>query len=105
MDTKNDSAGAQPIAGWTAGPWRVDPNANCDVQTADGRLEIATTHQGVLRGGKSDAACARANARLIAAAPTMAEFVRKRALAGDADAHDIWKSLASASLPSSVEGE
>jgi hypothetical protein len=55
----------------TPGPWRVDPSANCDVQTADGQFEIATTHPEILRGGRTDADCAQANARLISAAPEM----------------------------------
>lgn len=52
----------------TPGPWRVEPNANCDVQTADGQFEIATTHPEVLRGGECDSTAARANAVLIATA-------------------------------------
>lgn len=55
----------------TKGPWRVDPSANCDVQTADGQFEIATTHPEILCGGECDRSAARANAALIAAAPDM----------------------------------
>jgi hypothetical protein len=56
---------------FTAGPWRVDPNYNCDVQSADGALEIASTHPDVLDGGPSDTGKAKANARLIAKAPDL----------------------------------
>lgn len=58
----------------TPGPWRVDPHHRFDVQTEDGRLEISTTHEGVLVGGiKPDRLEQAANARLIAAAPDLLE--------------------------------
>lgn len=53
--------------GHTPGKWFVDPDNIRDVQ-ADGPLEIATTHEAILRGGvKPPADQQRANARLIAA--------------------------------------
>lgn len=35
----------------------------------------------------------RANAHLIAAAPTMAAYIERRALAGDADAIALWEAI------------
>jgi hypothetical protein len=58
---------------WTKGPWRVDPHSNCDVQSGDGTLEIATTHQDILNGGYRDPVTAQADANLIAAAPDLYE--------------------------------
>lgn len=66
------------MSGHTPGPWRVDPSSNCDVQTANGEWEIASTHENLLIGGKVDAVKAQANARLIAAAPDMADEIRKQ---------------------------
>lgn len=62
----------------TPGPWRVDPAANCDIQTSDGSFEIATTHPGFLSRGKADPGRAQANARLIAAAPDLLAAMREQ---------------------------
>ncbi|GLT02830.1 hypothetical protein GCM10007897_42540 [Sphingobium jiangsuense] len=61
------------MSDFTPGPWRVDPNANCDIQTSDGLLEVAATHPSLLTGGRNDPARARGNANLIAAAPELYE--------------------------------
>jgi hypothetical protein len=61
-------------AAFTPGPWRIDPRGNCDVTSADGSLEIATTHEDILNGGYRDPATAQADARLIAAAPELYEM-------------------------------
>jgi hypothetical protein len=66
------------MSGHSNGPWRVDPSSNCDVQTANGEWEIATTHQNALTGGRVEGANAQANARLIAAAPDMADEIHKQ---------------------------
>lgn len=61
-----------PAPKHTPGPWRVGPVNNCDVQTADGKLEIASSHPVILRGGESPKGDAPINnARLIAQAPTL----------------------------------
>lgn len=61
-----------PAPKHTPGPWRVDPVNNCDVQTADGKLEIASSHPGILLGGENPKGDTPIdNARLIAQAPTM----------------------------------
>lgn len=69
------------MSGWTKGPWRVDPRHWGDIQAANGELEIsASWHEAMIGevieiGGRSapPAHEARANARLIAAAPDLAE--------------------------------
>lgn len=61
-----------PAPKHTPGPWRVDPVNNCDAQTADGKLEIASSHPGILLGGENPKGDTPIdNARLIAQAPTM----------------------------------
>jgi hypothetical protein len=56
---------------FTPGPWRVSPLGNCDIESGDGSLEIATTHQDILNGGYRDPSTAQADAHLIAAAPEL----------------------------------
>ena len=73
------------MSGWTKGPWRVDPRHWGDIQAANGELEIsASWHEAMIGevieiGGRSapPAHEARANARLIAAAPDLAEALEK----------------------------
>lgn len=61
-----------PAPKHTPGPWRVDPVNNCDVQTADGKLEIASSHPGILLGGENPKGDTPIdNARLIAQAPSL----------------------------------
>lgn len=67
-------------ATFTPGPWRVDPENNCDVQSADGTAEIATTHHNVLCN-REPFRC-KADAALIAAAPDLFEALR--------DGLEIW---------------
>jgi len=57
-------------------PLRVDPNCNCDVQTADGIYGIGSTHPSVLSGGETLPGTARAYATLFAAAPDMFHALR-----------------------------
>ena len=84
--------------GWTKGPWERRKAMNFDVWASRGGL-IATVFPDchyTIYSGYVDAAAvteAEANARLIAAAPTMAEYVWKRAEAGDAEAVAIWEKI------------
>lgn len=61
----------------TPGPWRIDPDFNRDVQTADGAHEIATAEYGKPLCTDADYSVpqdfdeAIANARLMAAAPDL----------------------------------
>lgn len=88
------------MAGFTPGPWAVDPLYPQDVQSACG-AEIASTfdeheegQEWVIRGNRFVCAeQAEANARLIAAAPTMAAFIQKYADAGDAEAIAIMEAV------------
>ena len=57
----------------TPGPRRVDPNYDADIQTADGRLEIAMVDISDIADNVAPEAEAAANARLIAAAPELLE--------------------------------
>lgn len=62
----------------TPGPWRLDPNWPLDVQNADGSLEISTCgDSGLVDAMPAPIEEAFANARLIAAAPRMAEVLAK----------------------------
>jgi len=69
------------MSGWTKGPWRVDPVHWGDIQTLDGELEIGSAWQesnlGEVRQingrGMPPIEETVANARLIAAAPDLAE--------------------------------
>lgn len=73
---------------WTPGPWALrEENLRGGkywVVSRPGADETIDLHEG--DNGE-------ANARLIAAAPTMAEYIRKRAEAGDAEAAAIWEAL------------
>jgi len=82
--------------GYTAGPWL------CQSPEDDGSITIIGDNLGGLVGaahcwptevdtGGSDRV--RANARLIAAGPTMADYIRKRAEAGDSEALAIWEAI------------
>ena len=70
---------------YTPGPWRVtsagfdegtEVNEATYVVAADPHMELSL-----------------ANARLIAAAPTMGDYIRKRAEAGDSEAQAIWEAI------------
>lgn len=62
---------------YTKGPWRVDPSFTCDVQSGNGRFEIASTSDSVLHEGRKPSNAAQgANALLIAAAPELLEALR-----------------------------
>ena len=85
------------MSGWTPGPWRaLHPR-----ETLQAGFKIAC--EGKKQHGGGNAICtvrpanrsweaedeAEANARLIAASPTMAEYIKKQADKGDADAAEI----------------
>jgi len=68
----------------TPGPWVVLETANLIHVGLDGRLTF---------GSFSPSDKGRANARLIAACPTMADYVIKKAVEGDKDAETIARSF------------
>lgn len=82
---------------WTPGPWRYEPHISDDgsellghqIWGGDGRDILYWDELGFQSTAKADA-------HLIAAAPTMAEFVRARALSGDEDAIKIWEQITNA---------
>lgn len=82
---------------WTPGPWRFTSGKLPRV------ISPPITICGVHRIGRftSDAATPQteANGHLIAAAPTMALYVKKRAEAGDAEAAEIWESITRGETP------
>lgn len=57
------------MSNFTPGPWRVDPQNAGDVQTKDGRFEVATAY--CPGGDMPEFDECYANMRLIAAAPEM----------------------------------
>lgn len=64
----------------TPGPWRVDPEFIHDIQTSDGRIEIATVYwifNSAIpdRTEYQESEESAANARLIAAAPEMLDML------------------------------
>ena len=72
----------------TSGPWHIGtppPNGEQTIGTTQGLMvAVATTGTSVPT---------KANARLIAAAPTMHEYIAKRADAGDNEAKQILESI------------
>lgn len=88
------------IRAHTPGPWRVDEDSDpprvigrpiwpCRRSGVEGEWEVAELDD--FCGDHADEILA--NARLIAAAPTMADFVRKHAAAGDEEAIQIMRSI------------
>jgi len=65
---------------WDLGPWRYKPREARQVRSANG------FYVGQIYQGKS----AKANAHLIAAAPEMADYIKRRAEDGDAEAQRLW---------------
>lgn len=82
--------------GYSKGPWAEHGKGGCEcgfIYDATGNIHIATAHDAKALGSDyygSDLACGpderAANARLIAAAPELLEYVRLRASAGDINA-------------------
>lgn len=73
-----DSRGVDPVSAHTPGPWRRKLSANdygmiaaTDGSRMSGYRSVASVH------GQDDEAEMEANARLIAAAPTMYEFIQR----------------------------
>jgi len=76
---------------FTPGPWTFQPcdeYTNCFDVLCEKDYYVATTHDGV-RGDRN----ADANARLIAAAPTMYEFIASSASNGCAEARKIMEAI------------
>lgn len=83
----------------TSGPWTVG-NLECsglgkyaqivsNGQFADIVARVCVEHKANFDLNK----CGQANARLIAAAPTMAEYIKRRADAGDVEATTILEAI------------
>lgn len=89
------AAPAQPAAAippqHTPGPWEALPTVPSDgfdcwtIQAADGELAWSKGYQ--------NEAVRQANARLIAAAPTLYEYASRRAAVGDNEAARILESI------------
>lgn len=73
---------------YTPGPWSVT-NGHL-IRVMKGPACVAGVHRIGRYSGAENEACTLADARLIAAAPTMAEYIKKRAGVGDAEAEAIW---------------
>lgn len=78
----------------TPGPWRIDPAFCSDIQTEDGKYEIASTSPYVLDGGNAPEEW-EANARLIAAAPELLEclmwYVKEDDCAEGMEGNEFWE--------------
>ena len=78
-------------AQYTPGPWQIDWNiARLDIHADGGRLITSLRRP----GDEAREAEARANARLIAAAPAMYTYIERRAASGDAEAAALLESEA-----------
>lgn len=88
-------------AGWTAGEWRVEADMRPDTHKRpfDGSEYLAGWNvlsdageivgcEGIIPGDNAEA-----NAHLIAASPTLAEYVRRKADEGCAEATSIMESI------------
>lgn len=71
----------------TPAPWHVDDGD--DVICAGGLVAVCYGGHNYNRQDPEYSAAMRANARLIAASPTMYEYVKKQAEKGDVDAQEI----------------
>jgi hypothetical protein len=71
----------------TPGPWK------CAQESVDPEWRIVTTESGLIIANVNDHHRQEANAHLIAAAPTLIDFVQKRAIAGDNEAIEIVEAL------------
>jgi hypothetical protein len=69
---------------WTPGPWQVNPQDHRFVEVDGGRA-IASAY-----GRDSEAL---GNGLLIAAAPTMADYIKRRASDGCEEAAKIWETI------------
>jgi hypothetical protein len=89
-----------PMQIWTPGPWFIG-DTYCD---DEGHPEIPI-HASNGRGGECTPASVvlqfptvegmqEANARLISAAPTMADYIKRRSDLGDIEAAEIWEKIA-----------
>lgn len=66
---------------WTPGPWRYKPREARQIRSASG------LYVGQIYRSKS----AKADGHLIAAAPDMADYIKRRAEDGDAEAQELWE--------------
>lgn len=76
---------------YTPGPWFVPERTG--TQYVEARIGGGWLQEVAACGPTEKPEEQRANARLIAAAPTMAAYIKKRADAGDAEAATIWESF------------
>ena len=92
---------AKQKQGHTPGPWKAHPNFLCtsplkgafvDAYDSYGK-DIARVADVLSHGGVGSQEVCVANARLIAASPTLFAFVSKRASEGDAEAKETLDSL------------
>ena len=80
---------------FTPGPWRAEFPDEISVRDADGgRIAILANLKGRLgMKGRRDTSEVEANARLIAAAPTMYEYIASSASNGCAEARKIMEAI------------
>ena len=77
----------------TPGPWVVsDQGVGFEVDSNDG-WQVAQAQQRPEDGRGKPSSVRLANARLIAAAPTMADYIKRRADAGDSEADKIVRAI------------
>ena len=77
----------------TRGPWRADRNRGCKSIFGARRSPHAPEPDIAFTTGLANEKADRANARLIAACPTMYAYIAKKAQDGDADAARILAAL------------
>ena len=80
---------------FTPGPWKVDAKASTYTPPSVAIMANGLIIAEVLaeEDGRSDDPEIIATAHLIAAAPCMAGYIRKRADAGDAEAIELWERI------------
>lgn len=71
---------------WTPGPWEVS-------YAHDGTGYPRFAIHGMAGEAKRDKHVLEANAHLIASAPIMAEYIKRKADAGDSEALAIWEQI------------
>ena len=81
-------------APWTPGPWTVHKSRTTDdVGIIGGGGCLAECFSEIRRKNENAVREQEANAHLIAAAPTMADYVKRRADEGCEEAASIWEQI------------
>ena len=80
----------------TPGPWAVSAEESSIVEDSRGVM-VAEVYDGGDFDDEYDPRLEQANAHLIAACPTMLDYIKRQADAGDQEALSIWKGATNAS--------